>query len=839
MATIISKSQQGAENFLKIAVVPYRELEQSPKKDNQPPWILFSYNPKQDLESIIESVCLSFQLNSSSSPSSGESGTPYPRYITEENRNEEITNGALVQLYYSPRRLTTLREILEHSADPAFVVEFDAQGGLKWLMSSLQAKNTFTVEEQALALEIFLRTMEHDIVHWTSVDKAFIDCVATNIYSRADLNSTSGTSERGGDSLDHERKLLITSLAILEAAVISCPGKFVAEIERQITLPSLNQLLKNDRLPAVQQNVLALINAILARTDANRRRAMAATLTSRQFKDTILQYVVNKKQHNDTDSSSKGSMGSSEITHQLYVLQTHLLHFYDDKRQSGAAFDDARDKVKEIRAIYAQTMERDGIGMETTSSSSHSGRSASQANIFRSQSSLASNSSGASGASGEKSHSEDYERFGFANTVHPWETFYDPPGALVLDCLHYYAKAHTDDFVRYGDRQHDCPLVVAAGELVRLLLALLGMGGEGGGGGGGSKNPLNINSETSPGRLDQHHFYPMLFDGERPFEELFSIGLSLFNRTWHEIHATAADMGIVESFLAEKLRKTLASSSSNSATTSCFDSFKKEVMKISYAEINRRWNEERDRRDRQKEELPVIKELKGLLRPEMVGIVRAHRLNYLVRGTRFDKYTAKGQRVKDKFWYCRLSSNHKTLLYGDCDEDIATRSSGLEEVLTSKFNIADIETILVGRECPHMRDSKGGKKSTTSALAFALVSKGSGDDDGGGGGGGGGSTNGFSSTASVSGLPRSLCFVASNGEIYDCWVDGLSALLDRPMVSSEAEKDAQMLLELDIKLRLLDIEGISIPERAPEVPPPPANYDFALKNGSGGNGITS
>lgn len=34
MATIISKSQQGAENFLKIAVVPYRELEQSPKKDN-------------------------------------------------------------------------------------------------------------------------------------------------------------------------------------------------------------------------------------------------------------------------------------------------------------------------------------------------------------------------------------------------------------------------------------------------------------------------------------------------------------------------------------------------------------------------------------------------------------------------------------------------------------------------------------------------------------------------------------------------------------------------------------------------------------------------------------
>lgn len=312
--------------------------------------------------------------------------------------------------------------------------------------------------------------------------------------------------------------------------------------------------------------------------------------------------------------------------------------------------------MKEIRSIYAQTMERDGIGMEGGGGGSgHSARSGSQTSLFRSQTSLASNGSSAgSTTSAEKSHSEDYERFGFANTVHPWETFYDPPGALVLDCLHYYAKVHTDDFVRfvienssYGDRQHDCPLVVAAGELVRILLSLLGMGGSS----KGDKEMKSISSSSSSqseSRPDLHHaFYPMLFDGEKPFEELFSIGLSLFNRTWHEIHATAADMSIVESFLAEKLRKTLASSTN---VTSCFDSFKKEVMKISYAEINRRWNEERDRRDRQKEELPVIKELKTLLRPEMVDIVRQHRLNYLVRGTRFDKYTAKGKWKFRKFF---------------------------------------------------------------------------------------------------------------------------------------------------------------------------------------------
>lgn len=312
--------------------------------------------------------------------------------------------------------------------------------------------------------------------------------------------------------------------------------------------------------------------------------------------------------------STKSTCGGSEITHQLYVLQTHLLHLYDDKRLSGAAFDEARDKVKEIRNIYAMTMERDGIDNKMHSQ-----------NLFRSQTSLASNSSGASNGSTEKSHAEDYERFGFGNTIHPWEFFYQPPGALVLDSLYYYAKTHTDSFVRFvienssfGDRQHDCPLVTASSELTHILVELLGMG----------------NAPRDEGK----EFYPMLFDTDKPFEEFFSIGLSLFNRTWHEIHATSADMPIVENFLKEKLQKTLSSS----IATQSFECFRKELSKITYAEINRRWNEERDKRDRQKEELAVIKELKALLKPEMVDIVRQHRINYLVRGTRFDKYTHKG-----------------------------------------------------------------------------------------------------------------------------------------------------------------------------------------------------
>lgn len=49
------------------------------------------------------------------------------------------------------------------------------------------------------------------------------------------------------------------------------------------------------------------------------------------------------------------------------------------------------------------------------------------------------------------------------------------------------------------------------------------------------------------------------------------------------------------------------------------------------------------------------------------------------------------------------------------------------------------------------------------------------------------------------------------------------------MTSKEAEKDLETLLSMEIKLRLLDAEGINIPQDKPIIPPDPPNYDFALE----------
>lgn len=49
------------------------------------------------------------------------------------------------------------------------------------------------------------------------------------------------------------------------------------------------------------------------------------------------------------------------------------------------------------------------------------------------------------------------------------------------------------------------------------------------------------------------------------------------------------------------------------------------------------------------------------------------------------------------------------------------------------------------------------------------------------------------------------------------------------MTSKETENDLETLLSMDIKLRLLDAEGIDIPQDPPPIPDNPPHYDFCYE----------
>ncbi|KAK2496984.1 hypothetical protein MC885_004722 [Smutsia gigantea] len=77
----------------------------------------------------------------------------------------------------------------------------------------------------------------------------------------------------------------------------------------------------------------------------------------------------------------------------------------------------------------------------------------------------------------------------------------------------------------------------------------------------------------------------------------------------------------------------------------------------------------------------------------------------------------------------------------------------------------------------------------------------------------------------ISGLPPHGIWVMTAVLIH-AFTDGLNALLGKDMMSDLTQNDLDTLLSMEIKLRLLDLENIQIPDAPPPIPKEPSNYDF-------------
>lgn len=153
----------------------------------------------------------------------------------------------------------------------------------------------------------------------------------------------------------------------------------------------------------------------------------------------------------------------------------------------------------------------------------------------------------------------------------------------------------------------------------------------------------------------------------------------------------------------------------------------------------------------------------------ITDLIVKHRLLRLVEGGRFIKYSAKGQRIKDKFWVCKLSPNHRTIHYGDMQDN---REPQLDE-LPNCIKVSDIKRILIGRDCPHTKD--GHMKKTSVDLAFSIVHESDHEDI--------------------------LNFVSIDQKTFHHWTDGLHALLKESMDSELFHKDSKILSKIELKMQ--------------------------------------
>ncbi|XP_014831205.1 PREDICTED: engulfment and cell motility protein 2-like [Poecilia mexicana] len=227
---------------------------------------------------------------------------------------------------------------------------------------------------------------------------------------------------------------------------------------------------------------------------------------------------------------------------------------------------------------------------------------------------------------------------------------------------------------------------------------------------------------------------------------------------------------------------------------SSIDQLKNKLRGLSYSEILRLRQSERMSQD--DFQSPPIIELRERIQPEILELIKQQRLNRLCEGSCFRKLG--NRRRQEKFWFCRLSLNHKVLHYGDLEE--SPQGEVPFELLSDKIPVSDIKSVLTGKDCPHMKEKSALKQNKeVLELAFSILY----DPD------------------------ETLNFVAPNKYEYCIWTDGLCALLGREMGSDLTRSDLDTLISMEMKLRLLDLENITIPEAPPPVPKEPSSYNFS------------
>lgn len=532
-----------------------------------------------------------------------------------------------------------------------------------------------------------------------------------------------------------DTRILQASLSILESLVLNSTCRY-AMVDQEVTLPNLIMHMQNGA-DEIKQSAIALINALFLKAESpTKRKTLAATLSSKHIRNVIMTSVLQRSQQ---------PLGT-EMAHQLYVLQTLLLNLLDERRIGVDPTDaEARERILELRRT---AFDVDVDGNCTTVGRKGGG------------------------------YAKDYKKLGFQNHTNPIEDFGEPPGMLALDNMVYFARNHAESYTKFvlenscRADEHECPFGRSSIRLTRLLAEILKIG----------------EPPTEQGKT----YYPMFFTHDHPFEEFFCIGIMLLNKTWKEMRATVEDFVKVFSVVQEQIGRALATE----PPLLTLDKFRSKLAVLTYSEIMNLWMQEQSSREEWESQARPIIELREQVTPEIMDLIQQQRLQVLIEGTLFTKYSAKGSRIKDKFWYCRLSPSQKVFHYGDCEENAVP---SLED-LPHKLPVVEIRSLVTGRDCPYMKDTR--KAKSTASLAFSLIP----DSD-----------------------QEPLNFVAPNEKTFDYWTDGINALLGKKMVSKETKSDLETLLSMDIKLRLLDTEGVDIPENPPPIPKDPPNYDFCYE----------
>jgi len=363
------------------------------------------------------------------------------------------------------------------------------------------------------------------------------------------------------------------------------------------------------------------------------------------------------------------------------------------------------------------------------------------------------------------------DKLGFTNLADPIQDF-KPSGHLGLSFMLYFARTQQDNFNKLvlennsRETKHNCPFVKSAIYVTNAICDVLRIG-------------------EAPDEAGQR-FFPLLFAHDHAVEELFCICIILFNKTWKEMNAIREDFDKVLGVVCDQIKWSLKLNPQN------MDTFRQKLPGYN-AILKKREQQLVDQDDIYLKAKPVI-ELRDRLLPSITHLIRQQRLNYLKHGSVFHKLSSK--RRDKTSWFCRLSADGKYLQYGDIEDNIEPSQT---TVLPNTLAVANIKEMVTGKNNQHLKNARSNQKAPHH-LIFSL----SYDPD------------------------EVLHFVAPTELVWDMWTDGINTLMGRTFNSRQSQLDVDRITNLEVKLQLLELENIPIPDSPPQLPPLPSDYDFAL-----------
>ncbi|KAL3220093.1 hypothetical protein MRX96_005490 [Rhipicephalus microplus] len=170
----------------------------------------------------------------------------------------------------------------------------------------------------------------------------------------------------------------------------------------------------------------------------------------------------------------------------------------------------------------------------------------------------------------------------------------------------------------------------------------------------------------------------MYFSHECFFEEVFSVCMLLVFKTWREMKASQDEhpQGLRHCEPAD-----CAGAQAQSPHCLDINSFRTTLSSLPYSEIVKQLQRENDERKASERQSRAVNQLRDSFRAEIISLVNENRINVLCKGSRFQKYGAKGNRIKDGYVFVKLSHNLKALHYGDCNatcDDVDIRRAARE-----------------------------------------------------------------------------------------------------------------------------------------------------------------